>query len=563
MNQVKPSNDEKVVGQDEHRAIQFDELYKELDATSQLNNKCSSLVYFFQHADLEEKSWALSLFMGKKVIPRYSSTTIKNATSYATKLPKWLIEESYYSVGDLAETISLLVASPSKVLSDLEFTLSGVIAQLTALQEYNLQEQVEKLGTIFQKFNQFHLFLLVKLILGGSRLRLRVGVAKSLVFRALAQVNNIDASTVALRLTGNWAPSSDCYERLFNCVANTNNSDHLYPFYLASPLPDGNAREKLLSTCDDWAVEYKWDGIRAQLVKRAEKPLIWSRGEEIITTQFPELSSILAESANNCLVIDGEIVAWDNNKIKVAPFSQLQPRLGRKSPSVKFCNQYPVAFIAYDLLEESGKDIRHLSFITRREMLKHLATNFFDYPNFQLSPVFFVSSISEIIKFRYIARYNGAEGVMLKRCNSPYRSGRVRGDWWKYKIDPYVVDAVLVSAQKGHGRRANLYTDFTFAVWNNGSLVSFAKAYSGLTEEELALVDSFVKSNTKERYGPVRTVTPKLVFEIAFEGVLPSSRHKARLAVLFPRILRWRRDKCLEDADSLDTLKALMSTCKY
>ena len=301
-----------------------------------------------------------------------------------------------------------------------------------------------------------------------------------------------------------------------------------------------------LGEASEWQAEWKWDGIRSQLICREDQLFVWSRGEELITDKFPEFDAF-REALPPGTVIDGEILPFHNDQ--PLSFAKLQTRIGRKNLTKKVLKDAPVILMAYDLLEWQGEDIRERPLLERRQLLETLHAQVKEHvPSFWLSTIVESADWKELKALRKDSRTYYAEGFMLKRRSSPYQVGRKRGDWWKWKVEPLTVDAVLINAQKGSGRRAGLFTDYTFAVWDDRvegdrKLVPFTKAYSGLTDQEMRKVDNFVKRNTKEKFGPVRAVTPELVFEIAFEGIQRSTRHKSGVAVRFPRILRQRLDK--------------------
>jgi DNA ligase-1 len=320
---------------------------------------------------------------------------------------------------------------------------------------------------------------------------------------------------------------------------------------LAYPLADNLVD---LGPLDHWQVEWKWDGIRGQVIKRSHQVFIWSRGEELVSEKYPELADAATQLLDGT-VLDGEILPWKDDR--PLPFSQLQRRIGRKTVGKTLLKEVPTAFLAYDILESNGVDQRQQPLSQRRNLLAQTLLNF---PNnrFILSPLVTAHTWHDLEILHGESRRRGVEGFMLKRWDSIYQVGRRRGDWWKWKIDPLTADAVLIYAQRGHGKRAGLYTDYTFAVYQGDSLVPFAKAYSGLSDKEIREVDRFIQRNTLERFGPVRSVRPELVFEIAFEGIQESSRHKSGLAVRFPRISRWRRDKKIEEIDTIERLKTLL-----
>jgi DNA ligase-1 len=397
--------------------------------------------------------------------------------------------------------------------------------------------------------NESQRFVWNKLITGGFR----VGVSQRLVVRALESFSGIDAMVITHRLMGEWPATADTFRRILSPDTEDADISRPYPFYLAYPL-DGPPNE--LGPLDNWQVEWKWDGIRGQVIKRRDQVFIWSRGEELVTEKYPELADDAALLPDGT-VLDGEILPWKEGR--PLPFSELQRRIGRKTVGKKLLEAVPTAFLAYDVLEFGGDDIRAEALLQRREILLRLLSNL-TASRLIISPVAAVQSWEDLAILREESRRRGVEGFMLKHKESVYQVGRRRGSWWKWKIDPLTVDAVLIYAQRGHGRRAGLYTDYTFAVWRSDSLVPFAKAYSGLSDEEIREVDRFIQQNTLERYGPVRSVRPELVFEIAFEGIQKSSRHKSGVAVRFPRILRWRRDKKAQEADNIETLNSLLLT---
>jgi DNA ligase-1 len=390
-------------------------------------------------------------------------------------------------------------------------------------------------------------FVWNKLITGGFR----VGVSRRLVVRALERFSGIDAAVITHRLMGEWSATADTYRRILSPDTRDADISRPYPFYLAYPLT-----EKLgqLGSINNWQVEWKWDGIRGQVIKRRQQVFVWSRGEELVTEKYPELADSAA-SLPDGTVLDGEILPWKDDR--PLPFSELQRRIGRKTVAKKLLLDVPTAFLAYDILESDGADLRQMPLLKRRKSLDLMISNL-PSDRMILSPLVRAQNWRELEILRKESRHRGVEGFMLKRLDSVYQVGRRRGDWWKWKVDPLTADAVLIYAQRGHGKRAGLFTDYTFAVWQGDTLVPFAKAYSGLNDKEIGQVDRYIQRNTLERFGPVRSVRPELVFEIAFEGIQKSSRHKSGLAVRFPRIARWRRDKKIEEIDTVETLKTLL-----
>ncbi|WP_186191973.1 ATP-dependent DNA ligase [Burkholderia gladioli] len=553
----------------------FAALYAALDATTSTQVKLEALVAYFSAAEPEDAAWASYFLAGGK--PRQSVPTrlLAQCARDRAGLPDWLFEESYQAVGDLAETIAH-VLPPATRASSLGLA-QWIETRVLTLRGSEPEALRERLVGYWDELDWSERFLLTKLIGGGFR----VGVSRQLVVRALAAVAGVDHKRIAQRMVG-WtdsrqAPDAARYLRLIAAepqgdagavtavTAATHESDLglPYPFFLAHPL---QADPATLGPIGDWLVEWKWDGIRAQLVKRAGRVWIWSRGEDLLTERFPELAA-LGEALPDGTVVDGEILAWEPGADTPLPFARLQPRITRKSLSKRVLADSPAALRAYDLLEEGGRDLRTEPLARRRARLEALAEAL---PASEAGVALRVSPLVEAVDWPALAalreqsRARGVEGLMLKQRASMYGVGRTKaaGTWWKWKIDPYAIDAVLLYAQRGHGRRASLYTDFTFAVWDEmdgvRTLVPFAKAYSGLTDEEMRQVDAIVRRTTIEKFGPVRSVTPSLVFEIGFEGIQASPRHKSGIAVRFPRMLRWRTDKSIEDADTLAMLKGFL-----
>ncbi|WP_186015967.1 ATP-dependent DNA ligase [Burkholderia gladioli] len=547
----------------------FAALYAALDATTSTQVKLEALVAYFSAAEPEDAAWASYFLAGGK--PRQSVPTrlLAQCARDRAGLPDWLFEESYQAVGDLAETIAH-VLPPATRASSLGLA-QWIETRVLTLRGSEPEALRERLVGYWDELDWSERFLLTKLIGGGFR----VGVSRQLVVRALAAVAGVDHKRIAQRMVG-WtdsrqAPDAARYLRLIAAepqgdagavTAATHESDLglPYPFFLAHPL---QADPATLGPIGDWLVEWKWDGIRAQLVKRAGRVWIWSRGEDLLTERFPELAA-LGEALPEGTVVDGEILAWEPGADTPLPFARLQPRITRKSLSKRVLADSPAALRAYDLLEEGGRDLRTEPLVRRRARLEALAEALPAGEALRVSPLVEAADWPALAALREQSRARGVEGLMLKQRASMYGVGRTKaaGTWWKWKIDPYAIDAVLLYAQRGHGRRASLYTDFTFAVWDEvdgvRTLVPFAKAYSGLTDEEMRQVDAIVRRTTIEKFGPVRSVTPSLVFEIGFEGIQASPRHKSGIAVRFPRMLRWRTDKSIENADTLEMLKGFL-----
>jgi DNA ligase-1 len=541
----------------------FAELYANLDATTSSNAKLAALQAYFLQAPAEDAAWAVYFLSGGRPRQLVPTRLLRDMATEAAGIEPWLFEESYQSVGDLAETISLLLPeSPHTSDDGLAVWLEEKLLPLRGLPP---EELAERLPALWAQLDQPSLMLCIKLITGSFR----VGVSKLLVTRALAAMAGLDSKRVAQRLVGytdlSNRPTAEGYLKL---IAAESSDEHAqrggqpYPFFLAHSLAQPVEQfDALLGAPADWQVEWKWDGIRAQLVKREGRLWVWSRGEELVTDRFPELHD-LVHSLPDGTVIDGEIVVW---KDSVQPFALLQQRIGRKTLSKKILEDAPVAVLAYDLLEHHGEDWRNHTQAERRAQLEQVISDC-DQPMLRASPLLTGDSWQALAQQREASRSLGVEGMMLKAREGLYGVGRTKdmGVWWKWKVDPFSVDAVLIYAQRGHGRRASLYSDYTFAVWDGpaGSertLVPFAKAYSGLTDEEMRKVDAIIRKTTVEKFGPVSSVTPSLVFELGFEGIALSKRHKSGIAVRFPRMLRWRQDKSVDEADNLATLQNLLA----
>ncbi|MFM9434094.1 DNA ligase 1 [Janthinobacterium sp. CG_23.3] len=544
---------------------EFARLYAELDETTATKRKLDALQAYFSSAAPENAAWAVYFLAGGKPRQAVPSKLLRAyATAYA-KLDDWLFAECYDAVGDLAETIAHILPAPSRH-SDVGLAewIEGRIAPLRGAAPETIR------AALFQYWDELDArerFLLVKLIGGGFR----VGVSKLLVTRALSAIAAVDSKLIAQRLMG-WTDGavSPTAHGFLQLIGARSEQEHAlrggqpYPFFLAHQL---QGEPEALGEPGRWQVEWKYDGMRAQLVRREGQSWLWSRGEDLITERFPELAAL--PLPDGC-VVDGEILIWHAGEAP-APFSELQKRIGRKSLSAKLLAELPAALVAYDLLELDGLDLRALPQRERRALLETLVARV-AAPQLRLSPLIVAAQWQELAAIRGESRARGVEGMMLKARDGAYGVGRTKdvGTWWKWKIDPYTIDAVLIYAQSGHGRRASLYTDYTFAVWDadpdpghagagGRKLVPFAKAYSGLTDAEIAQVDNVIRKTTIEKFGPVRSVKPSMVFEIGFEGIAASSRHKAGIAVRFPRILRRRDDKSVDDADTLDALKGLLA----
>lgn len=527
--------------------ISFTRLVWQLDSTTKTNEKVAALRQYLERSNPRDAIWAIHLLMGRRLKRLIGVRLLAQWATERVGMAEWMFEECYDRVGDLAETISLILPPPKKhqpiALADL---IENILLPMQSLEDDLKRQSVLDL---WETLDQPQSFVLGKLLTGGFR----VGVSKKLVTRAICEHANIDAATMAHRLMGDWEPTESFYQSLYQEDFGEAVVSRPFPFFLANPL---KREASQLGDVQDWLVEWKWDGIRAQVIRRAGQTFIWSRGEDLVTEQFPEIAEAMEEAPDG-IVLDGEILGWDREAARPLPFNQLQRRLGRKRVGRKLLTEVPVALLPFDLLEYEGRDIRQAPLRARQQIL---ATWLDAHPHrsLQRPPSVNVKTWADAAKARENSKHQRAEGLMLKRATSTYQMGRPVGDWWKWKVDPYTIDAVLIYAQRGHGRRASLYTDYTFAVWSEGELVPFAKAYSGLTDAEIRKVDAFIRRNTKERFGPVRSVTPQLVFELAFENIQASSRHKSGLAVRFPRISRWRHDKDIQEADHLSTIQNMI-----
>ncbi len=522
----------------------FAELFEAIDASTSTKAKTAAMSEYFATAEARDAVWAAWFLTGHRPRQAVPSKRLHTWAAEAAGLPLWLFEESYDAVGDLAETIALVLPPPTHARAD---PLHAWIEErLLPLRQLGEIEQRARLEEYWASLEGTQRFVFNKLITGNFR----VGVSALLVVRAMGQAFGIDPKVIAHRLTGDWSPSEAMWEHIVDPGTVEANRANPYPFFLAQPL-EGDPQQ--LGDRADWLVEWKWDGIRAQLIRRGDVSALWSRGDEPIAGQFPE---VMADAAKlpDC-VLDGEILAWKGGR--VMPFAALQKRLGRKNPGKKVMEDAPVIFLAFDLLESDGSDWRDRPLEERRARLAAIVHSIPGAPRFDTSSQLRAPSWETLAAARADSRAMGTEGLMLKRRDSAYGVGRPRGVWWKWKVEPYTLDAVLVYAQKGHGKRASLYTDYTFALWKGEELVPFAKAYSGLTDEEIRVVDNFIRRNTLERFGPVRTVKPELVFELGFEGIQRSKRHKSGIAVRFPRMLRMRGDKPIREANTVDDAIAL------
>lgn len=525
----------------------FVRLCRDLDGLTATNEKISVLADYFRKSPEEEIAWTIFFLSGRRLKSAFSSAKLRQWFLNTYPMPQWLFEESYAAVGDTAETISLLLPAPSDPSPEdkpLRWWLQEEILPLM-----KSPDEVKQAHVIswWRSFPSEMIFTLNKILTGAFRL----GVSQRFVTEALSQAFNVSVASLNRKLLGDWEPTKEFIERLKSESTETSEPSQPYPFFLAAPL---DKPPESLGEPADWSIEWKWDGIRGQVIQREGGVYIWSRGEELVTERFPELEAE-GKKLPSGTVLDGEILAWHEGQ--PLPFHELQKRIGRKKLDAKILKEVPVHFVVYDLLEDEGKDLRTIPLRNRRERLAKILSPL-KSERFHLPPELPLESWEQAKTHRLQAREHKSEGLMIKRLSSAYGEGRRREDWWKFKLDPLTCDAVLIYAQAGSGRRSNLHTDYTFAAWQDDHLVPIAKAYSGLDQTEIEELDRWVRRHTLEKFGPVRSVKPDLVFELGFEGIGPSSRHKSGVALRFPRILRWRKDKPATEADHVEELKKLI-----
>lgn len=525
----------------------FAALFNAIDQSTKTTVKVAALADYFSAAPDDDRLWTIALFSGRRPKRAVTTTKLREWAAERANIPLWLFEESYSIVGDLAETITL-VLPPNPTQDD-----QSLAAWIVALREIYTQDEEARKAFVLDAWTTLggtERFIFNKLITGGFR----VGVSQKLMTRALSRATGKPEPELAHRLMGNWHPDDTTWHGLVEAEDASADASRPYPFYLAYGL---EAEPQELGDPQDWRAEWKWDGIRGQLILRDGAYFVWSRGEELMTDRFPELARAV-DFMPDGTVLDGELLVWPGGQPAPSSFNALQARIGRKTVPKKLLAEAPVVLHAYDLLEWQGEDIRSRPFAERRALLEQACAALPDDAPIRLSPQLTFPTWDALADQRATAREAQSEGVMLKRADSPYLAGRKKGDWWKWKLDPLTIDAVMIYAQSGSGRRANLFTDFTFAVWNGNDLVPFTKAYSGLTDAEFRKITAWVRKNTLERFGPVRKVTPHHVFEIAFEGIQRSTRHKSGVALRFPRMLRWRQDKPLQEANTLADLEEML-----
>ena len=537
----------------------FSELFGDLDSINSTNNKIEVLKNYFLSNDPIDNSWAIYLLTGKSNKRFISGRYLKNLFSQIYEYPQWLIDTCYLKVGDSAEVITLLLKnktnSRKKKLSNISLNelLSQTIPALSKLNEEEKNLEIKNLWETLPEDNH----LIFNKILTGT---FRVGVSIGLITKSISKLINIDEEIISHRLMGNFEPSIDSYEFLINKNINLQElNSKPFPFLLANTIEDKIFKNSI----NDFQFEWKYDGIRMQLIKRSGNVSLWTRGQELVNESFPELVEKMSHIKDD-FVLDGELLVWNFKEQIAFDFSLLQKRINRKSPTRSIQIKYPIIFIAYDLLEINGRDIREIKLENRRiELEKYFSkwkiktkNNISDI--FKICDLIFPEDWPDALTYKEKSRENNTEGLIIKKKTSIYSSGRKKGIWWKYKVDPMQLDAVLIYAKGGSGRRAGLYTDYSFALWKDKELIKFASAYSGLTNIEIKELDKWIRKNTIEKFGPVRSLKPEMVFEISFEKIQISKRHKSGIAVRFPRITKWRKDKKINDADSLENAYELM-----
>ena len=537
----------------------FSKLFEDLDSNNSSNKKVNSLTKYFKLNNNLNNILTIYLLIGKKNKRFISGKSLREYYANIYKIPKWLIDECYSKVGDSAEVIALLLQDKilEKNIKDdisLNELINEILPKLKKLDENKKKLYIKSLWEKISKDNQ----LIFNKILTGT---FRIGVSKGLVVKAISNMIGIDESIILHRLMGELEPIEETYMFLINQKLEQKELDYKpYPFQLANTFDE---RIKETISVDKYQFESKWDGIRSQIIKRSNNISIWTRGEELVNKTFPELIKIISHFKND-FVLDGEILIWDENKNRPKNFSLLQKRLGRKSPSLKIQKDLPVVFMAYDILEINGKDIRSKILSERRNILEKSFSNLISEDKsiigkIKITKLHQISNWIDLEEVKNSARKSNTEGLVIKDKQSEYVPGRKKGNWWKYKIDPMQLDGVLIYARPGSGKRADLYTDYSFGIWDDNKLVKFANAYSGLNNEEIRELDKWIRRNTLERFGPVRSVKPELVFEISFDNIQISKRHKSGIALRFPRITKWRRDKNIMEADNLENALKMIS----
>ncbi|MBT5377938.1 MAG: ATP-dependent DNA ligase [Opitutae bacterium] len=524
----------------------FTQLFQSVDSVSGTNQRIRYLREYFEESKPEDSIWACWFLDGNRVKNLIRLKDLKILVADVCSLPLWLVEDSHEVVGDLAETLSLLLKSFAKGKEPIP--LSTVVEKfILPLSSMNVEEKCRTIKDAWARLRPEDLLPYHKLMMGAFRM----GISNGNLCRALGDINNVPPAIIAQRMMGKWQPGDRTLQNIIVSATTEEDLNAPVPFCLASPLM---AKVNTLGDNAEWQIEWKWDGIRAQLIKSHSGTLIWSRGGESVGGAFPEILEA-AKLLPKGVCLDGEILAWNQNGLM--PFHDLQRRLGRKSPGVQIQRTVPTRFIAYDIIRFAGEDLRNKVLVKRRHLLEQLVTSLPSQYPIGISRPVEAGNWEEYQILRDESREKGVEGFMLKHIESRYNPGRKKGGWYKWKIAPLEADMVLVGAQMGHGRRANIFSDYSLAVWHKDELVVVAKAYSGLTDNEILKVDKQIRKTIIGKFGPVRSVKPMIVFQVAFEGVQRSRRRKTGVGLRFPRIQRWRQDKLPEEAGHLDEIMAL------
>ncbi|MEP6594867.1 MAG: ATP-dependent DNA ligase, partial [Ginsengibacter sp.] len=488
MNDAQQINNEESIALQTGGLTMFAALVTQISSSTKTNDKLEALAEYFTLAEDKDKVWVIAIFSGRRPRRIVSSTLLSEWCIELANLPPWLFSECYSMVGDLGETIALLLPE-SLSKEDKGESLSYYLEKFIEIEKQDEAIRKKFILDSWQQMNNSERFVFNKLITGNFR----IGVSQKMMVNALSKIVELSSSVIAHRISGNWDPVTTTFAQLLTEDNISTDDSKPYPFYLAYALEE---EPETLGDPSDWQAEWKWDGIRGQMIKRNNELYVWSRGEELMTDKFPEYF-ILKDLLPDGVVLDGEIIPAENGK--PLPFAVLQTRIGRKNITKKQLLDAPICFFAYDLLEYERVDWRDKPLSERRKQLEKILAPI-RQRSIQLSEVISFTNWNELADVRRTSREMNSEGIMLKRKNSIYQVGRKRGDWWKWKIDALTIDCVMVYAQKGSGRRSGLYTDYTFAVKDGDKLVVFTKAYSGLTDKEFAQVDNFVKRNSIEKF---------------------------------------------------------------
>ena len=580
--------------------IQFVKLIRSLDQALGNLEKKNCIKEYFQNALLLENEnmtnnlnksqdqwlslfWAVYFLSGEKLNRIFPSKLLKLCTIKKTNMPQWLFDECYDFVGDLAETIAHLACDKKEINDDLSTSLHQKIQSFMEIKNADDEKKLNFFTKDFEDKSFYYIFTVCKMFTGGFRL----GVSRLQVTQVISEICGVNKELIASRLIvffkqnyANIEAVKYLFSELLPSEQRTVTLDMTaaipFPFYLSQNLSDKMKDEFFRSyRPENWIIEWKWDGIRTQLLVKINTETqkkdiqLWTRGEEFVSEKFPGLIEATDKCINEDVVLDGELLVWDFNKNKPKNFSSIQKILSKKKPKLESKNDNgfdKAIFMAYDVLSLKGQDLRSNTLKNRKTILQKLFKEHLTEQEFMLSPIFVNLSPIEVDQQRISARQNNSEGVMLKRMNGQYSVGRTKSntgyDSFKWKMNPLSADAVIIYAQKGHGIRSGIFSDYTFAIFNDEKeteeLVPFAKAYSGLSNADMKVIDSKIKKITEESYGPVKKVRPEIIVELLFDSISESKRHKSGIAVRFPRMKRIRFDKNLNDIDRLSSLKKLI-----